>query len=196
MKKLNSKLYLEYFKWSKKYFSNADNLCCEWWYCWSWYAIQQILMSEYMLWFLITMQSQLLVKAIHLRTFWSCTAKNIWQNNTSVIHKHIFLVFFSGLQPQFEKCERKVDTWDNSPLFEDSLFVGTKIDLRNGITSIIEKLFKNRNVSLLRLLKCLSVTWRCYQIHGVFHIHTEKPKGCIWQSTSDCLGDRGTKEQP
>lgn len=121
MKKLNSKLYLEYFKCGKKYFSNADNLCCEWWYCWSWYAIQQILMSEYMLWFLITMQSQLLVKAIHLWTFWSCTAKNIWQNNTSVIHKHIFLVFFSGLQPLFEKCERKVDTWDNSPLFEDYL---------------------------------------------------------------------------
>lgn len=175
MKKLNSKLYLEYFKWSKKYFSNADNLCCEWWYCW--YARQQILMSEYMLWFLITMQSQLLVKAIHLWTFWSCRAKNTWQNNTSVIHKHIFLVFFSGLQPLFEKCERKVDTGDNSPLFED--FIGTKIDLRNGTPSIIEKLFKNRNVSLLRLLKCLTpqtaempVTWRLSNTWSVSHRKT------------------------
>ena len=39
-------------------------------------------------------------------------------------------------------------------MFED--FIGTKIDLRNGTPSIIEKLFKNRNVSLLRLLKCLT----------------------------------------
>ena len=33
--------------------------------------------------------------------------KKYLQNNTSVIHKHIFLVFFSGLQPLFENVKEK-----------------------------------------------------------------------------------------
>ena len=170
MKKLNSKLYLEYFKWSKKYFSNADNLCCEWWYCWSWYAIQEILMSEYMLWFLITMQSQLLVKAITLRDFLILQGKKyLAEQHLSYPQTYISSLFqwssaFIWKMWQQSGCLRQFTiVW--------RLFVGTKIDLRNGIPSIIEKLFKNRNISLLRLLKCLSVTWRLWNTWSVPHSH-------------------------
>lgn len=91
------------------------------------------------------------------------------------------------------KCERKVDTWDNSPLFEDSLFVGNKIDLRNGLPPIIEKLFKNTESS--HSSDCWNaILWpEACQIH---RIHTEKPKWCIWQSTIDCLRDCETEEKP
>lgn len=81
-------------------------------------------------------------RAIYFWTFWYYRARGLRQMTTAELstNRCVSSLFFSG----FWNWERRVGTWDNSPLSKHSfLAVGTQIDLRDDPSSV-EKLAKDK----------------------------------------------------
>lgn len=138
-------------------------------------------------------------RAIYSWTFWYYWVWGLRQITTSELptNIHISSLFFTGLSFCIWKCERKVSAWDNSAVSIDSFLAcwGPYWSQRWPVyyleTCQEPAAYHSRDCwkagPWIKYVECL--------VCGVFRIHTQRPKECIWRSSIGCPGASRTKDE-